>query len=350
MKKGVLLLGHGSRRSAANAGLRALGELVQESLGMRALPVFFQFSKPTLAEGVARLASEGVNEIIIVPVFLFPGVHLERDVPEAVANLAAQYGNKPRLILTPGLGGDPRLAEIIVERVQAAAGFGCDGNLPGRPDAGGQDLIEPGAITARSRELIEEFLGEEFFERRFPGAAGEVVRRAVHATGNPHLAYLLRFPPAAVDSGIAALRRGALLFTDVRMVKMGINRAGLQELGGRAVCMIHHPRVRALARAQGLTRALAAVRLFRELLQDSIVVVGNAPTALAEVLRQIEQGLKPALIIGTPVGFVGAAEVKARLMGQKIPYLTLIGPQGGSTVAAAMANALLALARGRAGL
>ncbi|NPV29449.1 MAG: precorrin isomerase [Firmicutes bacterium] len=349
MKRGVLLLGHGSRRAAANAGLEALGGLVQESLGLPTLPVFFQFGRPTLAEGVARLASEGVQEIIIVPVFLFPGVHLEKDVPEAVAGLAARYGEEPRLVLTPSLGPDPRLAEIIVERVQAAGSLLPGGDGAGGP-AGAQDLTDPGAIAARSRELIEELLGKEFFQRRFPGPEGEVVRRVVHATGNPHTAYLLRFHPGAVQAGIAALRRGALIFTDVRMVKMGISRAALRELGGRVFCPIHHPRVRALAEARGMTRALAAVRLFREHLRDNIVVVGNAPTALAEVIRQLEQGFRPALIVGTPVGFVGAAEVKARLQAQQVPYLTLVGPQGGSAIAVAMVNALIALARGRAGL
>ncbi|MDH7577375.1 MAG: precorrin-8X methylmutase [Bacillota bacterium] len=350
MERGVLLLGHGSRRGAANAGLEVLGGLVQECLGIRTLPVFFQFGKPDLAGGVARLASEGVKEIIIVPVFLFPGVHLEEDVPEVVAGIKARYGEEIRFWVTPCLGPDPRLAEIIVERVRAVNGFSPEGSGPGAHQAGAWDLTDPGVITARSRDLIEEFLGEEFFRRRFPGPEGEVVRRVVHATGDPSVAYLLRFHPEAVEAGLRALRRGALLFTDVRMVKAGINRAVLRDLGGRAVCLIHHPRVRLLAGSQGLTRALVAVRLFRELLQDSIVVVGNAPTALAEVIRQLEQGFRPALIIGTPVGFVGAAEVKARLVRQKVPYLTMVGPQGGSTVAVAIVNALLALARGQAGL
>ncbi|BAF59138.1 MAG: precorrin isomerase [Pelotomaculum sp.] len=349
MKKGILLLGHGSRRPAANAGLEALGGIVQESLGLPTLPVFFQFGRPTLAEGVARFASQGIHEIIIVPVFLFPGVHLEKDVPEAVAGLAARYGEGLKLVLTSGLGPDPRLAEIVVERVRAAGALlpGGDGT---KAPVGAQDLNDPGAIAARSRDLIEEYLGMEFFQRKFPGLAGEVVRRVVHATGNPQVASLLRFHPGAVEAGIAALRRGALIFADVRMVKAGINGRALRELGGRVICPIHHPRVHSFAEERGITRAAAAVYLFREQLRDCVAVVGNAPTALAEVIRQTGQGFRPALIIGTPVGFVGAAEVKARLQSQQVPYLTLIGSQGGSAVAAAAVNALISLAQGRAGL
>lgn len=338
-RQGVLLLGHGSRRNVANDGLLKLAELLQENLGMRVLPAFFQFGRPSLAEGVARFVEDGVDRIIIVPAFLFPGVHIEKDIPEEIDGLKAVYGEKVQLIVAPCLGPDPRIAEILGERVRAAAGLDLDG-----------ELVNPQDIVARSRNLIEEIVGCEAFQKRFPGSQGEVVRRVVHATGDPGAAYLLRFHPQAIDAGIAALRRGALLFADVRMVKAGINLGALRELKGRVVCYTHHPRVKAIAQAEGLTRALVAVRLFRELLQDNVVVIGNAPTALAEVLRQASQGIRPALVIGTPVGFVGAAEVKARLADQSIPYITMIGSKGGSAVAVAIVNALLALARGQAGL
>ncbi len=349
MNRGILLLGHGSRRNAANAELQALAGLVEAGLGMRVLPVYFQFERPNLADEVERLVSEGIEEIIVVPALLFPGIHMREDIPAVLKELEARYGGRVRFLLTEGFGPDPRLSEIVVERVHTAiSGLTDDGAVAVEP-AGSADLTDPAGITSRSRSLIEEALGLHYLER-FPHREGEIVRRVVHAMGNPDAAHLLRFHPEAVDAGLAAIRKGAVLFTDVRMVKMGINRAALKGFGGRVVCMTHHPGVRALALEQGLTRSMVAVRAFNELLKDNVAVIGNAPTALAEVIRQSQAGFRPALIVGTPVGFVGAAEVKARLSGQDVPYITMIGHQGGSTVAVSIVNALLALAQGRAGL
>jgi precorrin-8X/cobalt-precorrin-8 methylmutase len=347
MTRGILLLGHGSRRSSANAGLEALAGLAEAGLGVRVQPAYFQFERPNLADGVERLAHEGATEIIVVPALLFPGVHLREDIPAALRELQVRYGDRLRLVLTEGFGSDPRLAEIVAERVHAAvAGLG---DARSECAAEGSDLTDPDAITSRSRHLIESSLGWDCLQR-WPAQQGEIVRRVVHAVGNPDAAGLLRFHPDAVAAGLNAIRSGTLLFTDVRMVKMGINRAAVREFGGRVVCMTHHPGVCALAREQGLTRAMAAVRSCRERLTGSIAVIGNAPTALAEVLRQSKAGFRPALIVGTPVGFVGAAEAKARLAGQDVPYITMIGHQGGSTVAVSIVNALLALAQGHPGL
>ncbi|HHW40941.1 MAG TPA: precorrin isomerase [Syntrophomonadaceae bacterium] len=345
MKTGILLLGHGSRREAANRGLERLAGLVQAGLGVRVLPAFFQFGRPSLPDVVEHLVGEGVDEIVVVPAFLFPGMHLEHDVPEALEEINARYGYRLKFKITPCVGADPRLAEILLERIRSAGVLSPDG-----AQTFGPELTDPDAITSHSRCLIEASLGEDFFRERFSGAEGEVVRRVVHAMGNPSVAGLMRFHPEALEVGLSALKKGALLFTDVRMVKIGINRSGLRELGGRAVCLIHHPRVCRIAREEGLTRALVAVRCYQDLWRGQIVVVGNAPTALSEVLRLSARGVRPALIIGTPVGFVGAAEVKARLANQDVPYITLLGNQGGSTAAVAVVNAMISLARGGAGL
>jgi precorrin-8X/cobalt-precorrin-8 methylmutase len=347
MKRGILLLGHGSRRSTANFELVALANLVQGGLGMRVVPAYFQFERPNLADTVEQLVNEGVTEIVVVPALLFPGVHMKEDIPAALGELQTRYGERVRLVLTAGFGPDPRLAEIVIERVHAAVA-GDGGVLA--PEAVEQDgLTNPEQITSRSRSLIESSLGLRYLEQ-FPPREGEIVRRVVHAMGNPDVSRLLRFHPAAVEAGLAAIRAGATLFTDVRMVKMGINRTVLRRLGGRVVCMTHHPRTAVLAREQGLTRSMMGVRAIHQLLTGNVAVIGNAPTALVEVLRQSEAGFRPALIVGTPVGFVGAAEVKARLSGQDVPYITMIGHQGGSTVAVSIVNALLALAEGRPGL
>lgn len=347
MKKGVLILGHGSRRQAANEGLKQLAGMVQANLGMQVVPAYFQFARPSFDEGVACFVNKGVKEIIIVPTLLFPGIHLKQDIPETLEKLKQQYGSEVSFHLTPAIGPDPRLAEIIMERARSAAGSFSQN---GAEETAHCIISDPDEIKKLSRMRIEDALGEDFFREHFPGPEGEIVRRVVHATGSPDVARLMRFHPQAVASGLAALKKGAQLFTDVQMVMVGINRTALKELGGKADCLIHHPEVREEAEATGLTRAIVAMRACRESLPGNIVVVGNAPTALEEVINLVEQGIKPALIIGTPVGFVDAAESKARLLGQEVPFITMIGPQGGSAVAVAVVNALLALARGEAGL
>jgi cobalt transport protein ATP-binding subunit len=120
MKKGVLVLGHGSRRQAANEELSKLVEMVQAEMGVRTAPAYFQFAKPSLADVVESFVSEGIEEIIIVPALLFPGIHLMEDIPQALEELKLKYGEKVNFHLTPALGADPRLAEIIMERVQSA--------------------------------------------------------------------------------------------------------------------------------------------------------------------------------------------------------------------------------------
>lgn len=120
MKKGVLVLGHGSRRQDANEELSKLVGMVQANLGVRTAPAYFQFAKPSLPDAVDSFVSEGIEEIIIVPALLFPGIHLKEDIPEALEELKLKYGEKVNFHLTPSLGADPRLAEIIMDRVRSA--------------------------------------------------------------------------------------------------------------------------------------------------------------------------------------------------------------------------------------
>ncbi len=184
-------------------------------------------------------------------------------------------------------------------------------------------------------------------------AEWQVVRRVVHTTGDPTLAGLLRLHPEAVAAGVAAVRAGADVVTDVRMVAAGISRGLLARWGGSVRCAIAAPEAAERARADGTTRAVAAMRWLagqrrpdgRSSLEGSIVAVGNAPTALLALLDLIDAGaVRPALIVGVPVGFVAAAESKAELMERGVPYITLPGTRGGSTIAVAAVNAILRLA------
>jgi len=203
-------------------------------------------------------------------------------------------------------------------------------------------LQEPKAIEAESYRTIERLVA---------GLAGDpaeqaVAMRIIHATGDPAYAELLAFAPNFVSASLAALRRGAKIFTDVEMVRSGINKALVEALGGEVICAISRPEVREAAQRQGRTRAMTAIDLLWPQMAQNLVVIGNAPTALFRLLElcRTGEGL-PAAVIGTPVGFVGAAEAKAALEASSLPYLTVRGTKGGSTVAVAAVNALLHLAR-----
>jgi precorrin-8X/cobalt-precorrin-8 methylmutase len=179
-------------------------------------------------------------------------------------------------------------------------------------------------------------------------AQQQVVMRIVHSVGMPEIASAVRFSANACESGIAALKQGAPILCDVEMVKQGITKRMIDQ---PPLCYLNDERAVALAKASGETRSMAAVVLWREQLAGSVVVIGNAPTALFRLLELIEQGAeKPALIIGMPVGFVGAAESKQHLwdthQGLGIECITLLGRQGGSAVTAASCNALLRCIRG----
>jgi len=196
-------------------------------------------------------------------------------------------------------------------------------------------------IEVESFRIIQSELGD----REFTDSELAVVVRVIHATADFDFHDTLRFHPAALPAGIDALRQGAALVTDVRMVQMGISPGLLAVVGGQPVCDVQHPGVYKMARDLGLTRSAAAMRRNADLLTGGVAVIGNAPTALLEVIRLVrEESVRPALIVGVPVGFVQAVESKDRLMELEIPFVTAVGRKGGSTIAVAIVNALLRLA------
>ena len=169
-----------------------------------------------------------------------------------------------------------------------------------------------------------------------------VVVRMIHACGMTDLPHLVLASPDAAHIGIQALRAGAPILCDAYMVANGVTRSRLP-VDNPVVCTLRDVRTAALAEELKTTRSAAAIELWREQLADSVVVIGNAPTALFHLLEMLEQGApRPALILGMPVGFVGAAESKQALVESRlaIPYITVQGRRGGSAIAAAAVNAL----------
>ena len=165
-----------------------------------------------------------------------------------------------------------------------------------------------------------------------PPETEAVVRRVIHTTADFDYAKNLRFTPGAVQKAVEALHKGAFLVTDTNMALAGITKPGLAKLGGQAACYMADPEVAARAKA-------AAEH------PGAILAVGNAPTALLTIAEQIEAGLRPALVIGVPVGFVNVVESKERLFAtceaHGVPAIVAMGRKGGSNVAAAICNALI---------
>lgn len=176
----------------------------------------------------------------------------------------------------------------------------------------------------------------------------QVAMRVVHSAGMPEVAANLRFSAGACDLGMQALQADCPILCDVEMVKQGITKRMIDRA---PLCYLNDPRTQSRAMATGETRSMAALHLWTSTLGGSLVVIGNAPTALFRLLEMIDAGAaKPALIIAMPVGFVGAAESKQALwdchQSLGIECITLLGRQGGSALTAASCNALLRCNRG----
>ena len=199
-------------------------------------------------------------------------------------------------------------------------------------------ILDPGQIEAESMRHIRAGLTRPWTEADIP-----VVERIIHTSGDPSLERDIAIHPEGIARGLKALQKGANVITDVEMVRAGISKGKLQSLGGTVECFLNSPEVAEQAKAWGITRSMTAFRLNPERLRGAIVAIGNAPTALVEVLRLAENPeTRPALIVGIPVGFIGAKESKDLLWEhQELPSITVLGTRGGSPLAATVVNALI---------
>lgn len=205
--------------------------------------------------------------------------------------------------------------------------------------------MKPEEIEAESFRMIDEEVGPH----PWGAAEWQIVRRAIHTSADFDYVHSITMSLDAVAKGVTALQAGNGIITDTTMALSGISRARLDPFGISVKCLVADPVVAKAAEKLGVTRSLMAMRTAAADPANGIFVIGNAPTALFELLRLIrEEGVRPALIIGLPVGFVGAAESKEELVRiadqYGIPYITNRGRKGGSNVAAAVMNALLILA------
>jgi len=201
--------------------------------------------------------------------------------------------------------------------------------------------MKPGEIEKLSFKIIEEEAGpHNFTENQW-----KIVRRMIHTTADFDYLENVRFHPEAVEKGILAVKTGKTIITDTNMALAGIRKYDLISCNGNAKCLINDPEVIRISKENGITRAHAAVDYTTDIINEGIYVIGNAPTALLRLVDLVKQNsVKPALIIGVPVGFVNAAESKQALMKLDIPYITNIGRKGGSNVAASVINAIIVMA------
>ena len=202
-------------------------------------------------------------------------------------------------------------------------------------------IKQPMDIENKSMEIIAPHLAELNLNE----AETKVYSRMIHASGDVDYAKVIRLHPKAIEATQEALKRGANIYTDVEMVRTGINKNAFGRYGGKIECRVADPEIAEIAKREGITRSMAAMRAFGKDLAGSIVAIGNAPTALFEVLRLAkEENILPAVVIGIPVGFVGAADSKKLLADNAlVPYVTVEGTKGGSPIAASVVNAIMYL-------
>ena len=197
--------------------------------------------------------------------------------------------------------------------------------------------VLPADIERRSFELIEQELPHPL-----DPALAPIIKRVIHTTADFDYADILYFSENALDSAQLVLKEGATVITDTNMALAGINKIALSKLNGHAYCYMADEDVANMAKKNGSTRATASMEKAAALAGPLIFAIGNAPTALVRLCERIEQGvLRPALVIGVPVGFVNVVQAKEMIMQTGVPCIISRGRKGGSNVAAAIVNALL---------
>ncbi|MDE1862653.1 MAG: precorrin-8X methylmutase [Thaumarchaeota archaeon] len=202
------------------------------------------------------------------------------------------------------------------------------------------------SIEDRSMEIIDSEVGPHHYSKD----EWTIVKRVIHSTADFDFARANRilFHRDAIESGIAALKGGCNITVDVNGVAGLLNKDNLGRFGNKVICGISDPRVVEEAKRNNRTRAQTAMRLGAREIDGGVVAIGNAPTALEEVVQMAREGAaRPALVIGIPVGFVCAAESKEALALTDIPHITNVGRKGGSPCASAILNALYIILKQR---
>jgi len=185
-------------------------------------------------------------------------------------------------------------------------------------------------------------ISKELSHLNIPQELDSIIKRVIHTTADFEYAHLFEAHADAVENAKKALQSGCKIYADTTMITSGVSKPSLNKLGCEITCFVHHEKVIEEAKAQGITRSICGVNMAAANSDYKIFVVGNAPTALVRICELAKEGkIKPDLVIGVPVGFVGAAESKEMLKESGLPYMIIRGRKGGSTVGVAILNALM---------
>lgn len=202
-------------------------------------------------------------------------------------------------------------------------------------------IKNPGSIENRSFEIIESEMGEKvlkFSEEELP-----IVKRVIHTTADFEYADLIEFSKGAIESGKNAIKRGCKLYCDTQMIVNGLSKVALSSFNCTPYTLVSDKEVIEVAKERGVTRSIVGMEYGGKDVDTKIFLIGNAPTALYKLKEMIEKNEieKPALVIGVPVGFVGAEESKESLRELDIPYIVVRGRKGGSPVAVSILHGIL---------
>lgn len=347
---GLVLVGHGSELAQYRENLEKLAEILRAKSKFKVVEISFMIkNKPNITEAIGMAAKKGVRKVVLIPVFLAPGVHTEKDIPEILGLKKGEQTLKIgelEIIYGKPIGPDRRLAEIIEEKALNALKQEHETSMSSELGSlAASDTLFKASIS-KIRQMINGII------EGVPKEHARIIERVVHATADPEFAKLIVIHERAVEAGVNAIKAGAKVVTDVKMVKAGISEAKLRKFGGNVVNYVDDDRAVKLAFENSITRVAAAMRLaIDEGMENAVVVIGNSPTATFELVNAMKEGkAKPALIIATPVGFMGAAESKEEVLKLSTPFITVRGPKGGSPIAVAIFNALLSMAEEQKGV
>jgi precorrin-8X/cobalt-precorrin-8 methylmutase len=341
---GLVLVGHGSEFGSYKETVEELAAMIRKrSLFMTVKSGFMELTSPSIRDALASAVEDGAQKLIVVPVLLAESRHTMQDIPRLLGmekgqnrgSLFFESRGDVQVAYCKPIGADTRLAEIILERAtEALKDFGLSTPAESTSEAGSE-------IFEDSLKIIRQMSAKDF-EQMDPHIV-PIVERVVHATADPEFTRLLVFSKDAIVAGMKALRDGADVVADVKMVESGINARIIRAYGGRVLTYTEDERTIRLADRMKITRTAAAMQTAAEDgLDDDIVVIGNSPTAALAIADIVKGNVaKPALIIATPVGFVKAAESKNEVSMLDVPNVITRGVKGGSAVAVAIMNALL---------
>lgn len=353
MKNAVVVLAHGSRKKEAVENLAQITKALGRSTGITTKLACMQLSEPSFFKIIDDLANEGCTNILVIPLFLTNGTHMQEDIPELIENVKQRHTN---LIIqtTNCLWPDSLIVDLLERRVRdifnnhfvkdSSAEFTLepfDYTQDKLREGPQNDIFFPHDIERESFDIIGNLISQkEFNDKEF-----EVVKRLVHTSGDPLIACMVTFSGQAVTKGIEALTNGQPVITDVNMVAAGINKNLASSLSVEVHTWIANEDVREEAEQTGKTRAMVSIEKLALKYPRAVIAIGNAPTALMQVSDLIsKRSIDPPLVIAMPVGFVGTLQSKEAIKKTGVDFICVEDTRGGSNFAAATVNALLKLA------